>query len=1069
MGHSTPGSASFGWAWQAIRIVLANLCWAAIVVYFTGQAQAQSFSTGANFTTITRSQTNALAGIIEPPDTMGAAGPNHFVAFNNGSFSVFNKNGAIVSQVSDTSFWISALGSDPGGLSDPRILYDPASQRWFAAMITTDQATNNKILFARSNTSDPTQGFKAVSYTTTNNRFADFPTLGLDANGVYVGTNNFNSAGTTLRSLAIYSVPKIDLLAATPSLSRITASHNTLGTTNYGFTFQPAVDYGPKAASAPEPIVSTSNGSFGVYKVATLTGTTNSGATLSSSTSKTVQSTSNPTNSSQPGTSTTIDNGDDRFSASVMQVGNFLYAVHNISVSGRSAVRWTIADATTFSVVQQGTISSPTLSYFFPSIAVNAIGDAVVGFSGSNSSTFASTYAAAGISAGGVPGGALTFGTPVQTEAGTDFYPDTRWGDYSAATPDPADPGVFWTHQEYAANRFTIGGTTYGNWATQASEIIPTKAGERRWSNSAGGNFATGANYFTGAAPVASDHVIFSRPSASYTVTFSNISSGSDRASVRQGNVTWDLSAATSYSLANTNAATPSLTVGGFQGTAALTVLGGVLHTSNATIGGGPGGSGAVTAVGATQWINSGLLSVGTTGPGTLTIQDGSDVDSGTSLLIGSAGTVNLGNARLRFDGYSRAAGSTLNFTSGTVQVVGNRTIDTDPAIADWFGSTPSIGPAKMLSVDGSATLSNAKPFTLSGGTLSASLTMTGGSHLVVAQGSEVIGPVTQLAGSTIDATGGNLGAGSDTATNGFYGNGTLIVGSNSVTLLDDDAVVFDSAALVTLGSASGGGSVLATRGMTLNSGGHVTGHGTIDTPNVSFLPLTNSGAITGSSLAEPLTLTGYVKGTGTLDGVAFTGTFSPGLSTASVNLGSAEYDGALEIEIGGLLADIDYDQINHNIGSGVAQLGGTLNVSLLNSFMPQSGDAFDILTAVGGVSGTFASMVLPALSGNLFWNIIYGSNSIELAVATASLPGDFDANGVVDAADYAVWRKGLGSIYTQDNYDVWRANFGQTSGAGSSLASAKSQLAVPEPAASTCLLMALAVTRFWRRLKMAG
>src|SRR4051812_4831929 len=302
MGHSTPCAASIGWDGRTLRIALANLCWVAMLVTFAGQAQAQSFSTGANFTTITRSQTNALAGIIEPPDTMGAAGPNQFVAFNNGSFSIFNKAGAVVSQVSDTSFWISALGSDPGGLSDPRILYDPASQRWFATMITTDQSTNNKILFARSNSSDPTQGFKAVSYTTTNGRFADFPTLGIDANGVYVSTNNFNAAGTTLRNVAIYSVPKADLLAATPSLTKLTTSHNTLPAGTYGFTLQPVIDFDPKSASDPEPLVATANSSFGSYKYTKLTGTGAAGATLSSVTTKSVQAISNPTNSAQPGT-----------------------------------------------------------------------------------------------------------------------------------------------------------------------------------------------------------------------------------------------------------------------------------------------------------------------------------------------------------------------------------------------------------------------------------------------------------------------------------------------------------------------------------------------------------------------------------------------------------------------------------------------------------------------------------------------------------------------------------------------------------------------------------------------
>src|SRR3954447_209997 len=347
----------------------------AALIALAASTDAQSLSIGANFTTITRSQTAPLAGIFEPPDTMGAAGPNHFVAFNNGSFSVFNKNGSLLSQVSDTSFWTSALGSNPGGLSDPRILYDPASQHWFAVMITTDQTTNNKILFARSNTADPTQGFKAVSYTTTNNRFADYPTLGLDANGVYVGTDNFNSAGTILRSVALYSVPKADLLAATPSLARLTTSHNALSTNTYGFTFQAAVNYGPKLASDPEPIISTSNSSFGQYKFVKLSGTGAAGATLGSVTTKSVQSTSDPTNSPQPGTSTTIDDGDDRFSASAVQLGNVLYAAQNITVSGRSAVRWTIADATSFNIVQQGTISDPALSFFYPSIAVNPIGD----------------------------------------------------------------------------------------------------------------------------------------------------------------------------------------------------------------------------------------------------------------------------------------------------------------------------------------------------------------------------------------------------------------------------------------------------------------------------------------------------------------------------------------------------------------------------------------------------------------------------------------------------------------------------------------------------------------------
>lgn len=52
---------------------------------------------------------------------------------------------------------------------------------------------------------------------------------------------------------------------------------------------------------------------------------------------------------------------------------------------------------------------------------------------------------------------------------------------------------------------------------------------------------------------------------------------------------------------------------------------------------------------------------------------------------------------------------------------------------------------------------------------------------------------------------------------------------------------------------------------------------------------------------------------------------------------------------------------------------------------------------------------------------------------------GDFNHSGRVDAADYSVWRNGLGTTYSQADYTSWKSNFGQTAAAGSSAA-------VPEP-----------------------
>jgi T5SS/PEP-CTERM-associated repeat protein len=1011
------------------------------------RASAQTFSIGANFTSMTYG-----ANTGEPPDTMGAVGPNNFVVAQNDGIAIFDKAGALLSSMTPGQFWTSALGSNPGGLTDPRIVYDPMSQRWFTTMVTTDQTTNNKILFARSNASDPTQGFKGVAYTTTNNRFADFPTLGMDANGVYVGTNNFSSAGT-LRSIGLYSVPKADLLAATPTLSRITV-RNALSANTVGFTLQPAIDYGPKAPTDPEPLLASNNTTAGRYNFTPLTGTASAGATLGATTVKTVLTTSDPTASPQPSSTNTIDNGDDRFSSAVVQNGNFLYWTQNITVSGRSAIRWTIANASNFSIVQQGTISDPTLSLFYASLGVNAVGDVVIGYTGSSGSTYASTYAVTGTSAGGVLGGTPTFGTPVLTKAGVTYYDGSRWGDYSATTPDPADPGIFWTQQEYAAAR-NFSGTNW-NWATQATEVIPNKPGEPRWANTGGGNFSDGGNYFTNVAPGTSDHVIFSRAAATYSVAFTG-DNVSDRASVRQGNVTWNLAGAT-YSLTNSSLTTPSLTVAEFQGTATLNISAGALNSVNATIGGSPGGNGAVNALAGSNWTNSAALTVSGGGLAALTIADQGRVYVGTNLAIGAGGTLNVNGGTLRFDSFSPVAASTLNFTAGTIQVSGDRTIDSDGAIGAFFGVPPTISTGKQLVVEGNATISAAAPITLAGGMLAAaSLTMSSGSQLVSTLPSQVTAPVSALAGSTINVASGHLTLGDATKSNGFYGNGTLTVGPNIVTLADADGAVLDSAAQVTLGGATSGGTLASAAGFTLNAGGQISGHGTIDTPNIGASPVTNSGAISGTSLEQPITTNGYVTGTGSMDNIQINGTYSPGPGAASVSLGSVVYAGALEIEIGGTTPGGEFDQLNHTLGDGAAALGGALDVSLINGFVPAANDMFEILTAVGGITATFSTTNLPALPGSLIWNVVYSANAVDLAVEMpiVMLPGDFDGNGVVDMSDYVVWRVGLGTTYTQADYDVWRSHFGQTAGGSGAAVSA----IVPEPPSIFALCFGMLLT----------
>jgi hypothetical protein len=64
---------------------------------------------------------------------------------------------------------------------------------------------------------------------------------------------------------------------------------------------------------------------------------------------------------------------------------------------------------------------------------------------------------------------------------------------------------------------------------------------------------------------------------------------------------------------------------------------------------------------------------------------------------------------------------------------------------------------------------------------------------------------------------------------------------------------------------------------------------------------------------------------------------------------------------------------------------------------------------------------------------------ALAINAAAAATDGDFNHDGMVDAADYVVWRKSIG---TAPEYAAWRANFGMSVGTGSGGSTAM----VPEP-----------------------
>ena len=89
--------------------------------------------------------------------------------------------------------------------------------------------------------------------------------------------------------------------------------------------------------------------------------------------------------------------------------------------------------------------------------------------------------------------------------------------------------------------------------------------------------------------------------------------------------------------------------------------------------------------------------------------------------------------------------------------------------------------------------------------------------------------------------------------------------------------------------------------------------------------------------------------------------------------------------------------------------------------------------------------------------------SNFQASIGEMGVPGDYNENNVVDAADYTVWRDKLGqnvalpnevetpNQVTIEDYNYWKANFGAGgSGAGNTAAG----VAVPEPATAVLLLL---------------
>ena len=423
-----------------------------------------------NFSGLNVDNVGIVAGFKPtPPDTMGAAGTNEFVEFINGAFAVYDKAGNQRLLESDEHFWTNAGISAAvmvAGLSDPRVIFDSRSGRWFASEITVD-TTGNQILVARSDTADPTGTWRGTNFIGDSSSFADYDTLGVDALGVYIGANIFDATGNTLLGVSFFSIPKANLLASPPSLANLTR-FNTISDQTYGFTPQGVCS--TDAGSGHGVMIAIDNASFGYLDRTTITNPGAAGATLGTPIRVPLAYDSGPNPPTPPNTKT-VDVPDDRFPGAVREVNGYIYAANTILQGSKDAVHWVVISETNNTVIGEGIISDASYDYFQPAIAANHKGKILMAFNRCGTTSpagYISVYAAVGT----ISNNTVTMGAPFVLKTGTFNYTGLagvetnmpyRWGDYSSTSVDPADENLFWTIQEIPV--------AAGSWGTQITLI----------------------------------------------------------------------------------------------------------------------------------------------------------------------------------------------------------------------------------------------------------------------------------------------------------------------------------------------------------------------------------------------------------------------------------------------------------------------------------------------------------------------------------------------------------------------------------------------------------------------
>jgi len=437
---------------------------------------------------------------VTPPDNGLAAGPNHVVEMVNDSGTIWDKTGSLI-QLFDLNTFFDVPADYT--FSDPRILYDHMTQRWFASGVAFIAPSYGSVIVINVSTgSDPTGTW--VRYRANDNpqQTHDQPKFGVSSDKFVISWNDFLNA-QFFQGQTTWVLEKSQMVAGSNPVNGA-----ALGPDSSRAAIVPAVQLSP-GSNAYMVYNNSDCFTLGCNRfsptlgVVWITGTPLQGNVGWNEADPGMPATSQPPNADQPGMPGSIATNDDRLLTAVWQNGVLWTGGNDACLppndnTTRPCSRLIQVSTAGPTITQDFDIASPGGGLYYPALAMDGGGNMYVVYNISSSSQYvgvritgelASSPPQTLAAAQTIRAGDTTYDMNrcFQTAGGA-----SRWGDYSGAAIDPQNPTDVWVAAEYAAigtatTPASDAGCAWGTFAARLTFSGPAVSGISPSSEQSGG------------------------------------------------------------------------------------------------------------------------------------------------------------------------------------------------------------------------------------------------------------------------------------------------------------------------------------------------------------------------------------------------------------------------------------------------------------------------------------------------------------------------------------------------------------------------------------------------------